>query len=87
MWTGFTLLTFRVPFLRLGNFRTLSSCVVKKSINWSADCAALHYYGPLETAPLEGFGSPRAAMGRAYGASSHGGICSRFYRGRVPMGT
>ena len=28
--------------------------------NWSADCAALHY-GPLETAPLEGFDPPGAA--------------------------
>ena len=46
--------------LRLGNFRTLSLRVVEKSLNCSADCAALHY-GPLETAPLEGFGSPRAA--------------------------
>ena len=60
MLKRFTRLTFRASCLRLGNFRTLSSRVVEKSLNWSADCAALHY-GPLETAPIEGFGSPRAA--------------------------
>ena len=60
MLRRFTRLTFRAPCLRLGNFRTLSLRVVEKSLNWSADCAALHY-GPLETAPIEGFGSPRAA--------------------------
>ena len=60
MLKRFTRLTFRASCLRLGNFRTLSSRVVEKSLNWSADCAALHY-GPLETAPFEGFGSPRAA--------------------------
>ena len=60
MWDRFTRLTFRASCLRLGNFRTLSSSVVEKSLNWSADCAALHY-GPLKTAPFEEFGSPRAA--------------------------
>ena len=58
---GFTRLTFRAPCLRLGNFRTLSLCVVEKSLNWPTFCAALHY-GPLETAPLEGFDPPGAAM-------------------------
>ena len=60
MWQRFTRLTFRASCLRLGNFRTLSSRVVEKSLNWSAVCAALHC-GPLETAPLEGFDPPRAA--------------------------
>ena len=60
MWQGFTRLTFRASCLRLGNFRTLSLRVVEKSLNWPTFCAALHY-GPLETAPIEGFGSPRAA--------------------------
>ena len=60
MWHRFTRLTFRASCLRLGNFRTLSSREVEKSLNWSAVCAALHC-GPLETAPLEGFDPPRAA--------------------------
>ena len=57
---GLTRLTFRAPCLRVGNFRTLSSRVLEKSLNYFADCAALHY-GPLETAPLEGLDPPRAA--------------------------
>ena len=60
MWHRFTRLTFRASCLRLGNFRTLSSREVEKSLNWSAVCAALHC-GPLETAPLEGFDPPGAA--------------------------
>ena len=60
MCKRFTRLTFRASCLRLGNFRTLSSRVVEKSLNWAAVCAALHC-GPLETAPLEGFDPPSAA--------------------------
>ena len=51
---------FRAACLRVGNFRTLAARVVEKSLNHSAVCASLHC-GPLETTPLPGHDSAKAA--------------------------